>query len=94
MEPTLKDYIWTIRLFPNYNHNYVLEKLFYYDCSNDETFSFGQMGACIPQKEIQGTDEDIEYVHNNWETLLENNIAIVQYENGFWKVDLRYVKSG
>ena len=40
------------------------------------------------------TDEDIEYVHNNWETLLENNIAIVQYENGFWKVDLRYVKSG
>jgi len=96
MNPTLKDFIWCIRLFPNNwgeKKYFVLENLFYYDCSNDENFLHGQMSACIPQKKIEASVEEIQYIHDNWKKLYRDNIPIMQYDNGFWKVDLKDVET-
>lgn len=95
MNPTLKDFIWCIRLFPNDwkrpNH-YVIEDLFFYNSDEDTSYSKAQMGAAIPEKILKASKEDIEYVRENWETLSKNNTPVVFYENGNWGVDLSDVE--
>jgi hypothetical protein len=96
MTQTLKDHIWVIRLFPNDwirpNH-YVLENLFFYDCAKDKSFENSQMGAAIPEKMLNASKEDIDFVHNNWKQLLKNNKPVVFYKDGNWGVDLTDVKN-
>ena len=62
------------------------QNLFYYDSSEND-YSKTQMSAVIPEKLIIGSQEQIKFVHENWEKLLANKIPALYTDDKNWYID-------
>jgi predicted nucleic acid-binding Zn-ribbon protein len=85
MEPTIKGWVWVIPFYPRLNNNRTLQKIFWYDSSNDLEFTkhTEEYQIVVPENCINASVEQIRFVHHNLETLIkEKQFIIVTDDNG------------
>jgi hypothetical protein len=91
MEPIIKGYLWDITFYPCYNRYRTVKDIFWYDSSDELAFVNRTDGyqILVPEHLIQGTPEDIQWVHDNLAQIRETQQLIVQTDNqGNWTLNL------
>lgn len=85
MEPTIKGWMWNISFYPADKFGgRVIRNIFWYDSSNDLEFTkhTGEYQILIPESEVIGSREEIQYVHKHLKEISERELMIIRpYEN-------------
>jgi len=83
MEPTIKGWVWVIPFYPRLNNNRTLQKIFWYDSSNDLEFTkhTEEYQIVVPENCINASVEQIRFVHRNLESIIKEKQFIIATDN-------------
>ena len=79
MEPTIKGWVWVIPFYPRLNNNRTLQKIFWYDSSNDLEFTkhTEEYQIVVPESCINATPEQLRFVHHDLKSIIEEKRYII-----------------
>mgnify|MGYP006268312805 CR=1 FL=1 len=93
MEPVLKDWVWHVRHAPTSTyttwHLFSLSEIFWFDSSTDLAFEnyTKDYNILVPEKLIQSSQQDIQYVKDNLDRIVANKEFIMITDlKGNWKI--------
>ena len=81
MEPTIKGWCWNIPFYPcGMNGERTIKSIFWYDSSNDLEFTkhTEEYQIVLPEETISATPEQIKYVHDNLERIIQEKELVVR----------------
>ena len=83
MEPTIKGWVWVVPFYPHYDNSRTLQKIFWYDSSNDLEFTkhTEEYQIVLPEETISATPEQIKYVHNNLDRIIKEKHFIIRTDD-------------
>jgi len=91
MQPTIKGWVWVVPFYPCYNNCRTLQKIFWYDSSNDLEFTkhTEEYQIVLPEETIIATPEQIKYVHDNLEKIVDGKHLIIRTDdNGKFSINM------